>query len=162
MLTDSYCTADAKASRLFEVFYVGSFEGDRAKAQPQVIWTLGPNVGSSVCDPKSLAPVCVRTKKKPQISPLPSPGFPVEFGGVGNPHGPFSTERRIRGGRGFCVAGNPGTPCRKTFPRKVRGTADPFTAALLMTQGEGTIGLVPRLRRSDPLRDRFPSPSRLG
>ncbi len=27
------------------------------------------------------------------------------------------------------------------------------------TRGEGTIGLVPRLRHSDPLRDRFPSPS---
>jgi hypothetical protein len=27
------------------------------------------------------------------------------------------------------------------------------------TQGELTIGLVPRLRRSDPLRDRFPSPT---
>jgi hypothetical protein len=33
---------------------------------------------------------------------------------------------------------------------------------LLMTQGERTIDLVPRLRRSDPLRDRFPSPSGLG
>src|SRR5216684_4411062 len=33
---------------------------------------------------------------------------------------------------------------------------------LLMTQRERTIGLVPRLRRSDSLRDRYPSPSGLG
>jgi hypothetical protein len=33
---------------------------------------------------------------------------------------------------------------------------------LLMTQGERRIGLVPRLRRSDPFWDRFPSPSGLG
>ena len=33
---------------------------------------------------------------------------------------------------------------------------------LLMTQRERTVGLVPRLRRSDPLRDRYPSPSGLG
>ena len=50
---------------------------------------------------------------------------------------------------------------RKTFPGVVRGTADP-SASLLMTQGERTMGLVPRLRRSDSLRDRFPSPSGLG
>jgi hypothetical protein len=43
-----------------------------------------------------------------------------------------------------------------TFPRMVRGTADP-SATLLVTQGEGTIGLVPRLRRSDLLRYRFPA-----
>jgi hypothetical protein len=36
------------------------------------------------------------------------------------------------------------------------------SASLLMTQREGTIGLVPRLRRSDRLRDPFPSPSGLG
>src|SRR5258708_39410813 len=33
----------------------------------------------------------------------------------------------------------------------------PLSSVLLMTQGERTIGLVPRLRRSDPLRDHFPA-----
>jgi hypothetical protein len=35
-------------------------------------------------------------------------------------------------------------------------------STLLMTQRERTVVLVPRLRRSDPLRDRVPSPSGLG
>ena len=34
-------------------------------------------------------------------------------------------ERRTRGFVQCCLAGNPGALCRKTFPRKVRGTADP-------------------------------------
>jgi hypothetical protein len=33
--------------------------------------------------------VCVRTKKKPRISPLRYPEFPVEFGGVGELHAAF-------------------------------------------------------------------------
>src|SRR5450631_3891234 len=33
--------------------------------------------------------VCVRTKRKPQISPLRYPGFPVDLDGVGRPHAPF-------------------------------------------------------------------------
>jgi hypothetical protein len=44
-----------------------------------------------------------------EISPLRSPIFPVELVGVGNPHAPFSTEKRIRGRCEFWVVGNPGT-----------------------------------------------------
>ena len=39
-----------------------------------------------------------------------SPGFPVEFGGFGELHAPFFTERRTRGLVQCCVAGNPGPP----------------------------------------------------
>jgi len=46
---------------------------------------------------------------EPQVPPLRSPEFPVKLLGVGNPHAPFSTERRIHGRCEFCVAGNPGT-----------------------------------------------------
>jgi hypothetical protein len=46
---------------------------------------------------------CVRTKKKPQISPLRYPEFPVEFGGVGELHAATSSdasqEIRVRSGR---------------------------------------------------------------
>jgi hypothetical protein len=41
-----------------------------------------------------------------QVPPLHSPGFPVELGGVGELHAPFSTERRTRGLVQCCVAGN--------------------------------------------------------
>ena len=53
--------------------------------------------------------VCVRTKRKPQISPLRYPGFPVDVGGVGKHHAPFFKERRTRGLVQRRVAGNPGT-----------------------------------------------------
>src|ERR1700741_544790 len=62
-------------------------------------------------------------KRKPQIPPLRSPRFPVELGGVGKLHASFSTESRIRG---RCESREVlGTLVRQTFPRKVRGTADP-------------------------------------
>jgi hypothetical protein len=64
-------------------------------------------------------------------------GFPVEFSGVGGLHAAFLNESRARGHVPSSVAGNPGTPCRKTFPRKVRGTADP-TASLGMTKERAT------------------------
>ena len=35
------------------------------------------------------------------------PGFPVEFGGFGELHAPFFTERRTRGLVQRCVAGKP-------------------------------------------------------
>ena len=51
---------------------------------------------------------CVRTEKKPQISPLRYPGFPVEFGGVGDLHAAFLNESRTRGHVQRRAAGNPG------------------------------------------------------
>ena len=39
-----------------------------------------------------------------------SPRFPVEFGGFGELHAPFFTERRTRGSLECIVAGNPGPP----------------------------------------------------
>jgi hypothetical protein len=36
-------------------------------------------------------------RRKPQVSPLRYPGFPVEFGGVGNLHAAFLNESRTRG-----------------------------------------------------------------
>jgi hypothetical protein len=47
-------------------------------------------------------------KKKPQISPLRYPGFPVGIGGVGELHAAFLNESRTRGHVQRCVAGNPG------------------------------------------------------
>ena len=104
------------------------------------------------------------------------PGFPVELGGAGELHAPFFTERRTRGPVLCCVAGNPGslgmTKGRVTLPfggMVVTTTAETLfipdetcrrqVTLLLMTQAERTMGLVPRLRRSDRLVDRFPSPS---
>ena len=53
--------------------------------------------------------VCVRTKKKPQISPLRYPGFPVKIGSAGDLHAAFLNQSRIRGRVRCGVAGNPGT-----------------------------------------------------
>ena len=49
-----------------------------------------------------------------------------------------STESRTRGHSRCRVVENPGTLCRNTFPRKVRGTADP-SAAVGMTKGMATL-----------------------
>jgi hypothetical protein len=49
-----------------------------------------------------------RLEAEPQISPLRCPGFPVEFGGVGDLHAAFLNESRTRGHVQRCVAGNPG------------------------------------------------------
>jgi hypothetical protein len=46
--------------------------------------------------------------RKPQISPLRAPGFPVGIGGVGELHAAFLTESRTRGRFQCKVAGNPG------------------------------------------------------
>ena len=43
-----------------------------------------------------------------QIPPLRCPGFPVELGGVGEPHAAFRYESRTRGCVRRYVAGNPG------------------------------------------------------
>ena len=51
----------------------------------------------------------MRSKRKPQNSPLRYPGFPVEFGGVGDLHAAFLKESRTGGRVQRCVAGNPGT-----------------------------------------------------
>jgi hypothetical protein len=53
---------------------------------------------------------CVRTEKKPQISPLRYPGFPVEFGGVDDLNAAFLNESRTRGHVQRRAAGNPGAP----------------------------------------------------
>jgi hypothetical protein len=96
--------------------------------------------------------LCAKPKEEPQISPLryAPPGFPVELGGVGALHAAFLNESSIRGFVQRRVAGNPGPVemtslfgyinshsqdgfVRKTFPRWVRGTADP-SASLGMTK----------------------------
>jgi hypothetical protein len=41
--------------------------------------------------------MCVEPEEKPQVPPLRYPGFPVEFGGVGELHAAFLTESRTRG-----------------------------------------------------------------
>src|SRR5882757_8291227 len=53
------------------------------------------------------------------------PGFPVGISGSGELHGAFLIPSCTRGRFQCCVAGNSGTPCRKTSPRRVRGTAGP-------------------------------------
>ena len=45
---------------------------------------------------------------EPQVSPLRSPGFPVETRGVEDLHTALSTESRTRGRRWQREAGNPG------------------------------------------------------
>jgi hypothetical protein len=50
-----------------------------------------------------------RTEKKPQISPLRSPRFPVELGGAGKFHAAFLSESRTRGRVQRSEAGNLGT-----------------------------------------------------
>jgi hypothetical protein len=50
----------------------------------------------------------VRTEKKPQISLLSYPGFPVEFGGVDDLNAAFLNESRTRGHVQRRAAGNPG------------------------------------------------------
>jgi hypothetical protein len=47
--------------------------------------------------------------RKPQISPLRYPEFPVEFGDVGDLPAAFLNESRTRGYVQRCVAGNPGS-----------------------------------------------------
>ena len=47
-------------------------------------------------------------ERSPQISPLRSPGFPVETRGVEDLHTALSTESRTRGRRWQREAGNPG------------------------------------------------------
>jgi hypothetical protein len=55
---------------------------------------------------------------EPQISPLRSfPGFPVDAQGFDDLHAALFKESRIRGLRWHSEVGNPGTLCRKTFPR---------------------------------------------
>jgi len=44
-----------------------------------------------------LAEDSMGSPKKPQVSPLRCPGFPVDVGGVGKHHAPFFKERRTRG-----------------------------------------------------------------
>jgi hypothetical protein len=61
----------------------------------------------------------LRPREKPQISPLRYPVFPVEVDGVGKGHASFLEERRTQYLVQSYVAGNPGTLCQKTFPRKV-------------------------------------------
>jgi hypothetical protein len=46
-----------------------------------------------------------------------SPGLPVEFGGVGEPHAAFLTESRTRG-HVRCGVGNPGRRSRLTHVRE--------------------------------------------
>jgi hypothetical protein len=41
--------------------------------------------------------VCDENREKPPISPLRYPGFPVEFGGVGDLHAAFLNQSRTRG-----------------------------------------------------------------
>jgi hypothetical protein len=74
---------------------------------------------------------------------LRSPGFPVELGGVDALLAAFLNESSTRGFVQRRAAGNPGPVemtslfgyiGKKTFPRWVRGTADP-SASLGMTKG---------------------------
>jgi hypothetical protein len=93
-------------------------------------------------------PVCCRPdfpkrylgpkKRNRGCLPLRYPEFPVEVGGVIEHHSPFLERKRTRGLVRCSVAGNPGTLGRKTFPRRVRGTADP-SAALGMTKERATL-----------------------
>ena len=53
--------------------------------------------------------IWVKSKRKPQISPLRYPGFPVDIGGVGELHAAFLTESRTRGRFQCSAAGNQGT-----------------------------------------------------
>ena len=55
---------------------------------------------------------CHLRQVKNQTFPMArfSPGFPVEFGGFGELHAPFFTERRTRGLVRRCEAGKPGPP----------------------------------------------------
>jgi hypothetical protein len=64
--------------------------------------------------------VCEKPKKKPQISPLRSPGFPVELVGVGSPPAPFSAERRIRGRCEFCGRKSGYAPVEMTILLRLR------------------------------------------
>jgi hypothetical protein len=47
--------------------------------------------------------------EKPQISPLRSPGFPVETRGFGDLHAALSAESRMRFRRSQREVGNPGS-----------------------------------------------------
>ena len=51
----------------------------------------------------------LKAEKKPRISPLRYPGFPVDVGGVGGFHAAFFTESRTRSCFQCSVAGNPGS-----------------------------------------------------
>jgi hypothetical protein len=79
--------------------------------------------------------------EEPQISPLRYPGFPVEFGGVGDLPAAFPNERLKRGHVERCVTGNPRTLGRKTFPgRGVNTEISPLRfAPVEMTKGKGTV-----------------------
>ncbi len=73
---------------------------------------------------------------------------------------PLDSDAHDRGGRRQDAA---------TRDRPDKGSSKKFEGEVAMkkerlevVRRERTIGLVPRLRRSDPLRDRFPSPSGLG
>ncbi len=74
--------------------------------------TLGMTKGRAAL---TSAPVNEGRTEKQQVPPLRYPGFPVELGGVGGLHAPFSTERRKRGCVQCCVAGNPATPVGMTI-----------------------------------------------
>jgi hypothetical protein len=54
-----------------------------------------------------MAFISSRFNKKPQISPLRYPGFPVEIGGAGKFHAAFLDESRTRGRVQCGEAGNP-------------------------------------------------------
>jgi hypothetical protein len=47
----------------------------------------------------------------------PSPGFPVDLGGVGELHAPFFMERRTRGSLQCSVTGNPGPGLYETHQK---------------------------------------------
>jgi hypothetical protein len=53
--------------------------------------------------------MCEYGKKKPQVPPLRSPGFPVETSGSDDLHAALFTESRTRGRRWRREVGNPGT-----------------------------------------------------
>jgi hypothetical protein len=87
--------------------------------------------------------VCVRTKRKPQISPLRYLGFPVEFGGVCDLHAAFLTKaahvavssaawQEIRVRSDFVTFLSSGVVCGRKAPKSICQQASPgsFDSAL--------------------------------